>query len=234
MTSFSAGVDARDPDASRRSTSRSSETPMPSSAAPSLRIEFRYICGYAGYFVAPVLAATTAGKAVLDCAWAVADESLGMLERFVNPLLADGEPEPFGLAEKYASAYGELASPRISRIAGQMQTQTDALGVCAAESGATIVGEPRTKGPDVDDVPPVRAGSDASVACRYAGVVAGGPLGASRQRPGGRTGSDGVLRAVRGGRSSQRWNSSASASGTPACRRPTPCVGPGGRWAAPP
>ena len=71
-------------------------------------------------------------------------------------------------------------------------------------NGATIVGEPRRKGPDVDDVPSLRTGSDAAVAGGPAGVVAGGPLGAPRQRPGGRCGFDGVLRAVCGGRSAQR------------------------------
>ena len=42
------------------------------------------------------------------------------------------------------------------------------LGVCAAENGATIVGQPRTRGADVDDVPPRRTGSDAAVARGHA------------------------------------------------------------------
>ena len=84
--------------------------------------------GYAGYFVARVLDATAAGTAVLDFARAVADESPGTLERFVNPLLADAEEaEPFDLEEKYESKYGALTSTRINGIAERMRTQTDGL-----------------------------------------------------------------------------------------------------------
>ena len=83
--------------------------------------------GYAGHFVVQVLGATTAGDVVLDFARAVAGESPGTLERFVSPLLVDGESEPFALAEKYASGYGELDAARISRTAGHMQAQTEAL-----------------------------------------------------------------------------------------------------------
>ena len=83
--------------------------------------------GYAGYFAATVLAATAAGTAVLDFAREVADESPGTLERFVKPLLADAEAEPFEIAEKYEDSCGKLDSSRISRIAAQMQAQTEAL-----------------------------------------------------------------------------------------------------------
>ena len=83
--------------------------------------------GYAGYFVATVLAATAAGTAVLDFARKVADESPGTLERFVNPLLADADAEPFELVAKYERNYGELDSTRMSRVAGKMRAQTDAL-----------------------------------------------------------------------------------------------------------
>ena len=83
--------------------------------------------GYAGHFVATVLAATDAGNAVLDFARALATESPGILERFVNPLLADDDSESSELAEKYKLDYGELTATRIDRIAEQMQTQTGAL-----------------------------------------------------------------------------------------------------------
>ena len=84
--------------------------------------------GYAGYFVATVLAATDAGNAVLNFARAVADESSGTLERFMNPLLVDGDAESVGLAERYERDYGELTAARIGQVAKQMQTQTNALG----------------------------------------------------------------------------------------------------------
>ena len=83
--------------------------------------------GYAGHFVATVLAASSTGRKVLDCARAVSAESPGTLEHFVSPLLPDGGGEPARLAETYEDSYGELTATRISRIAGEMQTQTDAL-----------------------------------------------------------------------------------------------------------
>ena len=95
--------------------------------SPRLLTRARRTDGYAGHFVVQVLGATTAGNVVLDFARAFAEESPGTLERFVKPLLVDGASEPFTLAEKYASGYGELDSARISRIAGRMQRQTEAL-----------------------------------------------------------------------------------------------------------
>ena len=84
--------------------------------------------GYAGHFVATVLAATDTGKAVLEFAASVADEPPGTLERFVNPLLGDHhESESSGLPEKYESAYGELEASRVRQIAAQMQVQSEAL-----------------------------------------------------------------------------------------------------------
>ncbi len=83
--------------------------------------------GYAGHFVATVLAATSAGREVLEFARAVSAESAGTLEHFVNPLLPHGEGEPAELAETYGSKYGELTPARIERTAGAMQTQTGAL-----------------------------------------------------------------------------------------------------------
>lgn len=82
--------------------------------------------GYAGHFVATVLAATDGGTAVLDFAREVAAESPGTLERFVQPLL-DDTAEDAGLAERYEREYGELTSARIAEISQRMQPQTDAL-----------------------------------------------------------------------------------------------------------
>lgn len=82
--------------------------------------------GYAGHFVATVLAATDTGKAVLDFASSVADEPPGTLERFVNPLLA-GESKSSGLAENYEINFGELEASRVAQIAEQMQVQSQAL-----------------------------------------------------------------------------------------------------------
>ena len=82
--------------------------------------------GYAGHFVATVLAATDTGQAVLDFASSVADEPPGTLERFVNPLLAR-ESKSSGLAENYESDYGELEASRVEQIAAQMQVQSEAL-----------------------------------------------------------------------------------------------------------
>ena len=82
--------------------------------------------GYAGHFVATVLAATDAGKAILEFARSVADEPPETLERFVNPLLAR-ESGSSGLAEKYESEYGELDASRVDLIAALMQVQTEAI-----------------------------------------------------------------------------------------------------------
>ena len=82
--------------------------------------------GYAGHFVATVLAATDNGTAVLDFAREVAAESPGTLERFVQPLL-DDTAENAGLAERYEREYDELTSTRIADISERMQPQTDAL-----------------------------------------------------------------------------------------------------------
>lgn len=88
--------------------------------------------GYAGHFVATVLAATDTGSAVLDFARAVTEERPGTLERFVNPLLADHESESSGLADKYASEYGKLKASRVRQVAAQMQIQSEAIArLCA-------------------------------------------------------------------------------------------------------
>ena len=83
--------------------------------------------GYAGHFVATVLAATNTGRIVLDFARLVAGEPLGTLERFVNPLLADSEVEYSGLAGKYEGNYGELEIERVDQVAFQMEAQSEAL-----------------------------------------------------------------------------------------------------------
>lgn len=95
--------------------------------SPRLLTRARRTDGYAGHFVATVLAATAAGTEVLDFAREVADESPGTLERFVNPLLVDGEAETLDLGEKYGSDFGELTVDRINRVAEQTRTQTDGL-----------------------------------------------------------------------------------------------------------
>ena len=95
--------------------------------SPRLLTRARRTDGYAGHFAAKILAATPAGTKVLDFARTVAGEPPGTLERFVNPLLADGEAETFGLGEKYRTDFGELTPTRINRIAEQMQKQTDGL-----------------------------------------------------------------------------------------------------------
>ena len=77
--------------------------------------------GYAGHFVATVLAATRAGREVLEFARAVSAESPGTLEHFLNPLLPHGEGESAELAENYGGKYGELTPARI---------ETDRRGRC--------------------------------------------------------------------------------------------------------
>ena len=79
--------------------------------------------GYAGLFVATVLAATDTGNTVLDFARAVAHEPPGTLAQFVHPLLADGDGEPSEIIDKYQRNYGELSAPRIRAVAAQMQAQ---------------------------------------------------------------------------------------------------------------
>ena len=83
--------------------------------------------GYAGHFVAAVLTATDEGIAILDFAREVAAEPPSTLERFVNPLLADGVAEPSRLAERYERDYGDLTPDRIDEVAQHMRTQTQAL-----------------------------------------------------------------------------------------------------------
>ena len=95
--------------------------------SPRLLTKANRTDGYAGHFVASVLASTDTGKAVLDFARLLADESPGTLERFINPLLADEEGEGSGLAEKYEREYGELEASHVDKVAGLMQAQSEAL-----------------------------------------------------------------------------------------------------------
>ena len=83
--------------------------------------------GYAGLFLATVLAATDEGKAVLDFARGVAAEPAGTLAKFINPLLADGDGQPSQILDDYQRLYGELSAQRIQAVATQTQLQTDAL-----------------------------------------------------------------------------------------------------------
>ena len=95
--------------------------------SPRLLTKANRTDGYAGHFVATVLATTETGKAVLEFARVVASELPGTLERFVNPLLADSDADISGLSERYASDYGELETSRIDKVAIQMQAQSEAL-----------------------------------------------------------------------------------------------------------
>ena len=70
------------------------------------------------------------------------------------------------------------------------------LGACAVGNNATIGRLSRRREPDGDDIPPLRAGPDAAAGAGRARVAARRALCASRQRPGRRTGLDGVLRTV--------------------------------------
>lgn len=83
--------------------------------------------GFAGFFVFTVLDATASGKAVLDAGRALADEPSGTLEQFVEPLLADEEPESRELRESYESDFGVLDPTRVATVAADMQTETKAL-----------------------------------------------------------------------------------------------------------
>ena len=82
--------------------------------------------GYAGYFVATVLGATDAGRAVLASARETANGTPGTLERFVRPLL-DDDGRQLDLAKGYEHDYGELPPVRIARISDRMRRQTEAL-----------------------------------------------------------------------------------------------------------
>ena len=95
--------------------------------SPRLLTKANRTDGYAGHFVATILAATDAGRAVLDFARLVADEPTGALERLVSPLLVDSEAECSGLAAKYEGNYGELEIERVDQVAVTMQAQTEAL-----------------------------------------------------------------------------------------------------------
>ena len=83
--------------------------------------------GFAGHFVATVLAATDTGRAVIDFARRVSDEPPGTLERFVNPLLPVGKADESGQATRYKRDYGDLEAERVHQVAHQMQTQSEAL-----------------------------------------------------------------------------------------------------------
>lgn len=95
--------------------------------SPRLLTKDSRMDGYAGLFLATVLAATDTGKAVLDFARAVAAEPAGTLAQFVNPLLVDDDGQPSQILEDYRRVYGELSAPRIQAVAAQTQVQTDAL-----------------------------------------------------------------------------------------------------------
>ena len=84
--------------------------------------------GFAGFFVSTILAATDAGRIVLAFGRALVEEPSGTLEQFVEPLLADNDPEPHDLREMYEGQFGEPTLARIAAIADDMRAETDALG----------------------------------------------------------------------------------------------------------
>ena len=83
--------------------------------------------GFAGFFVFTVLGATDSGKDVLAFARDLATESSGTLERLVEPLLANDDPERQDLGEKYEEQFGQLTFARVRAIADDMRSDTDAL-----------------------------------------------------------------------------------------------------------
>ena len=83
--------------------------------------------GYAGHFMANVLATTEVGRTVLAFARRVAKEAPGTLERFVNPLLADNDAESSEIVDEYERSYGKLEPARLDRVAARMQAQSEAL-----------------------------------------------------------------------------------------------------------
>ena len=96
--------------------------------SPRLLTKDSRMDGYAGLFMATVLATNDAGRVVLDFARDVASEPAGTLAQFINPLLVDGDGESSGILEKYRNVHGELTTSRIESVAAQMRTQTSALG----------------------------------------------------------------------------------------------------------
>ncbi len=83
--------------------------------------------GFAGFFVFTILGETAIGRAVLDTGRALADEPKGTLEQLVQPLLEDEDPETRELAESYENDFGVLDPERVSTIAADMQSETEAL-----------------------------------------------------------------------------------------------------------
>ena len=83
--------------------------------------------GFAGFFVCTILRETAAGKSVLDIGRALADEPKGALEHLIEPLLEDEDPEARELVESYESDFGMLDPARVSKIAADMQVETEAL-----------------------------------------------------------------------------------------------------------
>ena len=83
--------------------------------------------GFAGFFVFTVLGATDSGKTVLAFARDLVAEPSGTLERLVEPLQADDDPERQDLGDKYEVQFGQLTPARIRAIANDMRSETDAL-----------------------------------------------------------------------------------------------------------
>ena len=78
--------------------------------SPRLLTKANRTDGYAGHFMATILAATESGSAVLEFARHVADEEPGTLEHFVSPLLADNDAEGSEIAEKVRGALRQVGT----------------------------------------------------------------------------------------------------------------------------
>lgn len=83
--------------------------------------------GYAGFFVASVLAATAVGRQVLEIGRTLAGEPARTLEHFVEPLLASEVAIKRDLRDAYEARFGELTDDRLNDIAACMTAETDAL-----------------------------------------------------------------------------------------------------------
>ena len=95
--------------------------------SPRLLTKANRTDGYAGHFVATVLAVTDTGKSVLDFARRVANGPPGTLEGFLRPLLAPSDAEILELSEKYENDFGIFGAVRAAQVAVEMQAQSKAL-----------------------------------------------------------------------------------------------------------
>lgn len=84
--------------------------------------------GYAGYFVARVLAMSEQGNHVLEFAKSILNEKQGTIERLIHPLLDPiDDAEILEIEYKYENSYGVLEDSRLTNVANFMHKQTIAL-----------------------------------------------------------------------------------------------------------